>query len=60
MAGRGKNSKLVGKTLAAKKNTRNAVSKQIPDCQITTGAIRRLARRGGVTRISQGTHSHIR
>jgi len=60
MAGRGKNSKVVGKTLAAKKNTKNTVSKSIPDGQITNGAIRRLARRGGVTRISYGTNSHVR
>lgn len=60
MAGRGKDSKVVGKTLAAKKNTRNAGPKPIADGQITNGAIRRLARRGGVTRISYGTNSYVR
>jgi histone H4 len=60
MAGRGKNSKVVGKSLAAKKNTKSLNPKPTIDTQITNGAIRRLARRGGVSRISYGTNNHVR
>ena len=57
MAGKGK----VGKRVkgSAKKKMVKA-GKQLPVGNITNGAIRRLARRGGVKRISANTHSHVR
>jgi len=60
MAGRGKNSKTVGKTTAAKRTAHRPGYKPTPDGQITNGAIRRLARRGGVQRISSGSNNHVR
>ena len=56
MAGRGKTTKLATKN-KAKKNT---ASKEIKSGVITNGAIRRLARRGGVKRISVASHAHVR
>jgi histone H4 len=60
MAGRGKNSKAVGKTTAAKRTINRQGTKPIADGQITNGAIRRLARRGGIQRISSGINNHVR
>lgn len=58
MAGRGKTGKVATKS-AAKKQTRYD-PKQIPVGVVTNGAIRRLARRGGVKRISLNTHESVR
>lgn len=58
MAGRGKNGRVATKS-AAKKQTRYE-GKQLPAGVITNGAIRRLARRGGVKRISFSTHESVR
>jgi len=60
MAGRGKNAKGVGKNTAAKRTAYRPGTKPIADGQITSGAIRRLARRGGVQRLSAGTNHHVR
>ena len=60
MAGRGKNSKGVGKTGGAKRTVHRSGTKPIADGQITNGAVRRLARRGGVQRISSGINNHVR
>jgi histone H3/H4 len=59
MAGRGKNGKSTTKS-AAKRQTHKAASKQLPGGIITNGAIRRLARRGGVKRIAFSTHHEVR
>lgn len=58
MAGRGKNTKQVGKN-KTKHTSRNS-QKVVRTGNITNGAIRRLARRGGVKRIALATHGHIR
>jgi histone H4 len=58
MAGRGKTGKHASRS-AAKKQTR-VESKQFSNGIITNGAIRRLARRGGVKRISFTTHDSVR
>lgn len=58
MAGRGKSGKLAGRS-ASKKTSRLEV-KPIANAVITNGAIRRLARRGGVKRISYASHEHVR
>ena len=58
MAGRGKIGKRV-KGSAKKKTSKGAKLLNVGG-NITNGAIRRLARRGGVKRISMGSHSHIR
>ena len=57
MAGRGKNTKNVGKRA---KHTARSSHKDIPTGTITTGALRRLARRGGVKRIGIESHQHVR
>lgn len=57
MAGRGKAGKQANRS-AAKKHHNS--SKQLPPVIITNGAIRRLARRGGVKRISLATHESVR
>lgn len=56
MAGRGKNAKAAAKN-ATKKSMRRV---EIKDGIITNGAIRRLARRGGVKRLSSSSNSHVR
>ena len=58
MPGRGKNTKLVGKN-KSKHTSRNS-NKEVRTNVITNGAIRRLARRGGVKRIALATHGHVR
>lgn len=58
MAGRGKGTKMVPKNKS--KHMRSAPEKEIKPAVITNGAIRRLARRGGVKRIALATHTHIR
>jgi histone H4 len=55
MAGRGKNNKVSKKP----KHTRMGV-KEIKEGNVTNGAIRRLARRGGVKRIAMASHNNIR
>ena len=57
MAGRGK-TKPSGK-MKAKMVSRKSVD-MLKEGVITNGAIRRLARRGGVKRISAATHEHVR
>ena len=57
MAGRGKSSK---KASRGKAKTTMKFSKDIKDGNITNGAIRRLARRGGVKRLSMNIHPHVR
>ena len=56
MAGRGKNSRPAAKN-AAKRTSRVP---ELKDGIVTNGAIRRLARRGGVKRISSSSNSHVR
>ena len=58
MAGRGKNTKQAGKNKT--KHTARTSFKEVASGVVTNGAIRRLARRGGVKRIALATHSHIR
>lgn len=58
MAGRGKTGKQAGRS--ATKKTSRLDSKPIAPGVITNGAIRRLARRGGVKRISYATHENVR
>jgi histone H4 len=55
MAGRGK----VGK-MASRSATKKTSGKPVTSSVITNGAIRRLARRGGVKRISLATHGGVR
>ena len=55
-AGRGKNHKKTAKGKA--KHTVPRI--EIKDGNITNGAIRRLARRGGVKRMAAGVNPHIR
>ena len=57
MAGRGKNVKKSGKK--AKHTARHSGKPFVPGV-ITNGALRRLARRGGVKRISVASHAHVR
>jgi histone H4 len=45
---------------AAKRTTRRPELKDSVDGIVTNGAIRRLARRGGVQRISSSSNSHVR
>lgn len=59
MAGRGKNGKQATKSNSKKKAVRPDI-KQAPEGIITNGAIRRLARRGGVKRISFATHDSVK
>lgn len=55
-AGRGKNHKR-----AVKGKSKHTVHRvEIKDGNITNGAIRRLARRGGVKRMAAGANTHIR
>lgn len=57
MAGRGKAGKMASRSASKKTaSTKSAPIKYI----ITNGAIRRLARRGGVKRISLATHQGVR
>lgn len=58
MAGKGKVGKQASKSGAKRMNARG--SKVIADGTVTNGAIRRLARRGGVKRISLATHGEVR
>ena len=58
MAGRGKNAKQAAKNKS--KHTARTSHKEVSTGLITNGAIRRLARRGGVKRISMATHAHVR
>jgi histone H4 len=58
MAGRGKTAKQASKN-KAKYTVRQSI-KAIAPGVITNGAIRRLARRGGVKRISFASHQHVR
>jgi histone H4 len=59
MAGRGKTGKPATKS-AHKKIAKGTASKPIKQGSVTNGAIRRLARRGGVKRISSTSHEHVR
>lgn len=56
MAGKGKAGKLASKG-GAKRTTQKVV---LGNTQITSGAIRRLARRGGVKRISDSAYGPTR
>ena len=58
MAGRGKNTKQTSKRKV--KTTASNYVKNHPDSVITNGAIRRLARRGGVKRLSPSINDHVR
>jgi histone H4 len=58
MAGRGKTGKLANKS--ANKRQTHRDERLLPEGLITNGAIRRLARRGGVKRISYTTHHEVR
>jgi len=58
MAGRGKNAKQAAKNKS--KHTVRSAAKEVSTGMITNGAIRRLARRGGVKRISYASHAHVR
>jgi histone H3/H4 len=58
MAGRGKVGKQASKSGAKRQNNKD--TKVLPEGIITNGAIRRLARRGGVKRISYATHAEVR
>lgn len=57
MAGRGKNAK---KSNRKPKHTARHSEKEIRGGNVTNGALRRLARRGGVKRISMASHNHVR
>jgi len=57
MAGRGKAGK-AAKGSAKKQLTGRA--KSVSEGTVTNGAVRRLARRGGVKRISLATHQHVK
>jgi histone H4 len=57
MAGRGKNGKQANRSAPKKQNND---AKNFGSTVITNGAIRRLARRGGVKRISLATHGNVR
>ncbi len=56
MAGRGKAGKQANRSAAKKQSN----DKKYASTVITNGAIRRLARRGGVKRISFATHESVR
>lgn len=58
MAGKGKVGKQATKS-GAKKHVKGAAQKLKPG-NVTNGAIRRLARRGGVKRISFNVHDNVR
>ena len=59
MAGKGKVGKQATRS-ASKKTSKGYEAKQAPAGVITNGAIRRLARRGGVKRISYASHENVR
>jgi hypothetical protein len=59
MAGRGKNGKQATRS-ASKKQSNRHEAKQLSHTVITNGSIRRLARRGGVKRISFATHNSVK
>ncbi len=59
MAGKGKTGRLATKS-AAKRTARRSGHREFKDGHITNGSIRRLARRGGVKRLSFQIHSHVR
>ena len=56
MAGRGK----TNKTKSRAKHTSRTSHKEIPTGNITSGAIRRLARRGGIKRIAMASNVAVR
>jgi len=58
MAGRGKTGKVTNKSESKKQIRRE--SNALPNGHITNGSIRRLARRGGVRRISLDAHGSVR
>lgn len=58
MAGKGKTGKMAAKNKT--KTTGRSDGREIKDGVVTNGAIRRLARRGGVKRISFASHHHVR
>jgi histone H4 len=58
MAGRGKNAKLASKNKA--KRTMKDADKELKNGVITNGALRRMARRGGVRRMSVESHDQVR
>lgn len=58
MAGRGKTGKMANKS--ASKKTSIKPESRAGTTVITNGAIRRLARRGGVKRISFASHENVR
>ena len=59
MAGRGKVGKAANKS-AKKTFNRESAQKVIKAGVVTNGALRRLARRGGVKRISPSSYEHVR
>jgi histone H4 len=58
MAGRGKSGKLANKSTSKKQS--NLSGNKISSTVITNGSVRRLARRGGVKRISYASHDNVR
>jgi histone H4 len=56
MAGRGK----VGRSTNKSGSKKQVKAPKVADGRITNGSLRRLARRGGVRRISLATHDHVR
>jgi histone H4 len=58
MAGKGKVGKHASKS-GAKRQVKNS-KLELPEGLVTNGAIRRLARRGGVKRISHTSHQGVR
>jgi histone H4 len=58
MAGKGKVGKQANKSGAKRQNVKS--SKVLAGGVVTNGAIRRLARRGGVKRISLASHGEVR
>jgi histone H4 len=58
MAGKGKTGKVAAKNRA--KSTGRGEPKDSKNAVVTNGAIRRLARRGGVKRLSFAAHHHVR
>jgi hypothetical protein len=59
MAGRGKNGKQATRS-ASKKQNKGPEAKQVAVGLLTNGSIRRLARRGGVRRISLNAHHSVK
>jgi histone H4 len=58
MAGRGKSGKQANKSASKKQSNRS--DNKFSSTVITNGSVRRLARRGGVKRISYASHDSVR